>query len=389
VASKARYQWPIFSTLDLGQGGFGRRFRFNKCLCYHHGFEVKTCMPDQRAITFEHDASPDHSGRSPQAWRKLLAPYSRPDGRRAAIQLLNTGLPLLASAAALFYGLSHGFCLAALFAVPAALFLVRLFALQHDCGHGSFFGSSRLNNALGRIMSMMTLIPYNSWRRDHATHHATAGNLDRRGTGDITTLTVREYLSRPAWQKLLYRFYRNPLVIFGIGTAYILLVRYRVPTGRRVFDWNHWFSILGTDAAAAAGAAVMAALVGPITFLAAWGAVLLLATAIGVWFFYVQHQFEDAYWERSAQWKFHDAALAGSSYYDLPRPLHWLTGSIGFHHIHHLAGKIPNYRLRACFEQNPELRRAKRLTLWDSVKSVRLALWDEERRKLVPFRHQR
>lgn len=346
-------------------------------------------MADTRAIEFDHDASRGVTEPSPQAWRKLLAPYSRPDSRRAAIQLLNTCLPLLASAAALFYGLDHGIWSAALFAVPTALFLVRLFVLQHDCGHGSFFKSGRLNNACGRIMSVMTLIPYNSWRRDHATHHATAGNLDRRGTGDITTLTVREYLSRPAWQKLLYRLYRHPLVIFGIGTAYILLVRYRVPTGRRLFDWSHWSSILGTDAAAGAGAAVMAVLVGPLTFLAAWGTVLLLGTAIGVWFFYVQHQFEDAYWEHTAQWDFHDAALAGSSYYDLPRPLHWLTGSIGFHHIHHLAGKIPNYRLRACFEQNPELCHAKRVTLWDSVKSVRLKLWDEEQRKLVPFRRQR
>ena len=344
-------------------------------------------MPDTRATTVDHDASLGHKASSPSAWRKLLAPYSRPDGRRASIQLLNTGLPLLASAAGLFYGLSHGIWLAALFAVPCALFLVRLFALQHDCGHGSFFKSSRLNNALGLIMSVMTLIPYNSWRRDHATHHATAGNLDRRGTGDITTLTVGEYLSRPAWQKLLYRMYRHPLVIFGIGTAYIMLIRYRIPTGRRILDWSHWSSILGTDAAAAAGAAVIAVIVGPITFLVAWGAVLLLATAIGVWFFYVQHQFEDTYWERTAQWDFHEAALAGSSFYDLPLALHWLTGSIGFHHIHHLAGKIPNYRLRACFEQNPELRRAKRLTLWDSVKSVRLTLWDEEQRKLVSFRH--
>jgi len=343
-------------------------------------------MPDTRSLTFDHDASLGQAGPSPQTWRKLLAPYSRPDGRRASIQLLNTGLPLLASAAALFYGLSQGIWLAALFAVPTTVFLVRLFALQHDCGHGSFFKSSRLNNALGRIMSVMTLIPYDSWRRDHATHHATAGNLDRRGTGDITTLTVREYLSRPAWQRFLYRMYRHPLVIFGIGSAYVLLVRYRVPTGRRVLDWSHWSSILGTDAAAAAGAAVMAAIVGPITFFATWGVVLLLATATGIWFFYVQHQFEDAYWENTAQWDFHEAALAGSSFYDLPRVVHWLTGSIGFHHIHHLAGKIPNYRLRACFEQNPELRRAKRLTLWGSVKSVRLTLWDEEQRKLVPFR---
>ncbi len=343
-------------------------------------------MPDLSAITVGHDATRPDSGPSPQAWRKLLAPYARPDDRRASIQLVNTGLPLIASAAALLVGLSHGIWLAAIFAIPTALFLVRLFALQHDCGHGSFFKSTRMNDAFGLIMSVMTLIPYNSWRRDHATHHATAGHLGRRGTGDITTITVREYLSRPAWQKLLYRLYRHPLVIFGIGSAYVLLIRYRVPTGRRVVDIGHWLSILGTDAAAAASAAIMAVIVGPLTFFAAWGAVVLLATAIGVWFFYVQHQFEDTYWEQTGQWDFYEAAMEGSSYYELPRVLHWLTGSIGFHHIHHLAGKIPNYRLRACFEQNPELRRAKRLTVWESLKSVRLTLWDEECRKLVSFR---
>lgn len=346
-------------------------------------------MPSPRASAPGHETTNRYTERSPQAWRKLLAPYSRSDARRASIQLVNTGLPLLASAALLLYGVSHGIWLAMLFAVPTALFVVRLFAIQHDCGHGSFFRSNRINNALGRIISVITFIPYNSWRRDHAIHHATAGNLDRRGTGDITTITTREYESRPMWQKLLYRVYRHPLVTFGIGPAYVLLVRYRVPTGRRVLDWNHWLSILGTDAAIAIAAAAMALMVGPVAFLAAWGTVLFLATASGVWFFYVQHQFEDTYWAKTAQWDFHEAAMAGSSFYDLPRILDWLTGSIGFHHIHHLAGKIPNYRLRACFEQNPELRRAKRLTLRDSLKSVRLTLWDEERRKLVPFQAKR
>jgi omega-6 fatty acid desaturase (delta-12 desaturase) len=233
---------------------------------------------------------------------------------------------------------------------------------------------------------VLTLMPYGAWRRDHAIHHATSGHLGRRGMGDVTTLTVAEYRARSAWQRLLYRLYRHPAVLFGIGPAYVLLVRYRFPFGNRLGDPRAWLSILGTNAAAAAAAAVLAVFIGPIELLAGWGTVMLLASAIGVWFFYVQHQFEDTYWRQAADWDFHAAAVEGSSFYDLPGLLNWLTASIGFHHIHHLASKIPNYRLRTCFKENPELRRAKRLTLWTSLKSVRLALWDEERGKLVSFR---
>jgi acyl-lipid omega-6 desaturase (Delta-12 desaturase) len=318
--------------------------------------------------------------------RKRLARYAVADRKRAMLQLLTTTSPLLASAAALLYGISHGVWLAAFLALPAAAFLVRLFVIQHDCGHGSFFRSRRANNTLGLIISFVTLIPYAFWRKDHAVHHASNGNLDRRGRGDLTTLTVREYLAKPRWRKLLYRLYRHPLILFGVGPAYMLLVRYRIPTGGSLRNWHDWVSIVGTDIAAAIGATAMAITIGPVTFLVTWGAVLLLAIAIGIWFFYVQHQFEDSYWEKSEQWNFQAAALKGSSFYDLPGALHWLSGSIGFHHIHHLASNIPNYRLRDCFDQIPEMQNVKRLTLWASVKMMRLALWDEERRQLISFR---
>jgi omega-6 fatty acid desaturase (delta-12 desaturase) len=343
-------------------------------------------MPDARVIGLSGAADLVGDRYSPAPLRKRLAPYSAADTRHAILQLATTSLALFTSAAALIYGVSHGMWFALLLAVPASLFLVRLFVIQHDCGHGSFFKSNRLNNSLGLALSVMTLIPYGSWRRDHAVHHATAGNLDRRGKGDVTTLTVREYLSRSYGRRLIYRLYRHPFVLFVIGPAYMLLVRYRIPTGGSLRNWQDWLSILGTDVAAALGATVMAVTIGPVTFLITWGTVVLLAISIGVWFFYVQHQFEDSYWEKGAEWDFHTAALEGSSFYDLPRVVHWLTGSIGFHHIHHLASKIPNYRLRACFDQNPELQSAKRLTLWGSIKAVRLTLWDEERRKLVSFR---
>ena len=302
------------------------------------------------------------------------------------LQLLTTGLPLLAAIGALLYGLSRGIWPALVLAVPAALFLVRLFIIQHDCGHGSFFKSRRANDRLGRAIGVLTLMPYGFWRKGHTVHHATSGNLDRRGTGDVTTLTVREYLSRPGWRRFLYRLYRHPLVLFGAGPAYLLLIRHRIPTGHPLRAWDSWLSILGTNAAAAVLISVMALIVGLSVFLLAYGAVLLLATSIGVWFFYIQHQFEDAYWEAGPRWDFRAAALKGSSYYDLPGVLHWLTGSIGFHHIHHLASKIPNYRLRSCFEQTPAFRHAKRVTLLGSFKCLRLALWDEQSQKLVSFR---
>ena len=322
----------------------------------------------------------------PGLLRKHVARYAVADRRRAILQLLTTTLPLLASAAALLYGVAHGIWIAAVLALPAAAFLVRLFIIQHDCGHGSFFRSRRANNSLGLVISFMTLVPYAFWRRDHAIHHATTGNLDCRGRGDLTTLTVREYLAHPPWRKLLYRLYRHPLILLGIGPAYMLLIRYRIPRGESLRNWHDCASIVGTNIAATLGATAMAITIGPVTFLLTWGAVLLLAVSIGVWLFYVQHQFDNAYWERSEQWNFQAAALKGSSFYDLPRALHWLSGSIGFHHIHHLASKIPNYRLRDCFDQTPEVQNVKRMTFLASIKTIRLALWDEERRQLISFR---
>jgi acyl-lipid omega-6 desaturase (Delta-12 desaturase) len=343
-------------------------------------------MPDNLASAVsgaEHRSTRDHFR---QTVRSGLAAYAKPDRWRAALQLVNTILPLLASMAALFYGLDRGYWLAALLALPAALLVVRLFVIQHDCGHGSFFASRRANESVGLVISMLTLMPFSFWRRTHSVHHATSGNLDRRGTGDIATLTVVEYRSRSPWGRLVYRLYRHPLILFGVGPAYLLLVRYRVPLSLPLRDWQSWFSILATDAIAIAIVVGLAMLVGVVMSVIALGGVFLLATSIGMWLFYVQHQFEDAYWRRSPDWDFHAAALHGSSFYDLPKPLHWFTASIGFHHIHHLVSKIPNYRLQACYRHIPELRQGKPLTLWASLKSVRLALWDEERQRLVSFR---
>ncbi len=332
------------------------------------------------------DAAPIPAPATAASWRAMVAPYLQPDGRRALIQLLNTGLPFLAVMAAMLVALDYGFLPAILLFPVGAALLVRLFMLQHDCGHGSFFKARWANDLLGWVLGVLTLTPYTSWRGHHAIHHASNGNLDRRGIGDVTTLTLPEYRALPAWRRFGYRLYRHPLVLFGAGPAWLFFVRHRIPTGNPRRRWREWLSVIGTDAALAAILATLVLVLGPAPVLLGWLPVMLLAATMGVWLFYVQHQFEDAYWEPPGRWDFRAAALQGASFYDLPAPLRWITGNIGFHHIHHLASKIPNYRLRECHEANPAFHAAPRLTLRASLKCARLALWDADRRKLVAFR---
>ena len=319
----------------------------------------------------------------------MVAPYIEPDGRRAVIQLVTTGLAFLAVMVAILAALDHGY-LAGLLLLPlGAGLLVRLFIFQHDCGHGSFFKSRWANTWLGRALSLFTLTPYGFWRRDHAVHHATTGDLGRRGAGDVTTLTLTEYLALSWRRRMAYRLYRHPLIMFGVGPAWLILIRLRIPSGDPRHKWRDWLSIMGTNLALAAGVTVLVAALGPAPVRMGWLPVILLAATIGIWLFYVQHQFEDAYWEARPRWDFHNAAMRGASFYDLPRALHWITGDIGFHHIHHLASRIPNYRLRECHEANPAFQTAPRLTFRESLACARLALWDADRRKLVPFRMAR
>ncbi len=317
--------------------------------------------------------------------RELIAPYTKPDTRRSTIQLLTTVLPYLAMMAALFVGLAYHVWAALLVIVPTALLLVRLFMIQHDCGHRAFFKSRWANNLLGTFLGVLTLTPYVDWQRSHAAHHAGSGNLERRGIGDITTMTVREYLQHNRLRRFLYRLYRHPLIMLGVGPGFQFLLRHRVPAAQQMHRWANWFSALGTNAAIAAIVAIVALLMGLQPLLFGFIPVMLLASSIGVWLFYVQHQFAETYWETGENWSPDAAALEGSSYYDLPRVLHWLTCYIGFHHIHHLSSKVPNYRLRECFLENPSLWKAKRLTVWESFKCLRLTLWDEETHRLVPF----
>jgi len=289
----------------------------------------------------------------------------------------------------MWLAIGAGYWIALLLALPAGAMLVRLFMIQHDCGHGAFFRSRAANDWTGRFIGLLTFTPYEYWRRSHALHHARNGNLDHRGTGDVMTLTVEEYRALPRWRRVAYRLYRNPAVLFGIAPAFLFIVQFRLPIGLMRGGWKTWMSTMTTNAAIAAVVIAAAFLVGLGTFLLIYLPVLVIAATVGVWLFYVQHQFEGTSWERDGDWSFHEAALHGSSHYDMPAVLRWITGNIGIHHIHHLSSRIPFYRLGKVLRDRPELRAVSRLTMRESFRTALLALWDEKRRRLVTFREAR
>jgi omega-6 fatty acid desaturase (delta-12 desaturase) len=323
---------------------------------------------------------------SAQPLMQKLLRYCRPSSRRALFELGVTAGALLVSWSLMWLSLGVGYWLTLLLAVPAAGFLVRLFMIQHDCGHGAFFRSRFMNDWIGRALGIFTFTPYDYWKRNHALHHATSGNLDRRGIGDLQTLTVSEYRARSWLGRMAYRAYRNPLVLFGIGPAYMFFLQHRLPIEQMRGGWRPWVSALVTNLGIAVLAAVLIWLVGVGPFLAVHLPLMLIAASIGVWLFYVQHQFETVEWSRDGEWQIHDAALSGSSHYDLPAVLRWFTANIGVHHVHHLCSRIPYYRLRQVLRDHPQLRAVGRVTLWQSLRTVRLTLWDETRQKLVSFR---
>jgi omega-6 fatty acid desaturase (delta-12 desaturase) len=319
-----------------------------------------------------------------------LNKYRTPNDGRGAFELATTAVPFAAIWFLMYWGLLHGHVwLYLLMSLPAAGFLVRLFLIQHDCGHHAFFANKTANDWVGRVISILTLTPYDHWRRCHATHHATHGNLGRRGVGDVDTLTVGEYLARSRWARLRYRAYRHPLVLFGIGPAFVFVLQNRFPAGFMRKGWRPWASTMGTNAAIAAVAALLTWLVGFSSFIVIQAPVLLLGAACGVWLFYVQHQFELSYWERPETWNFRDSALRGSSHYELPAILRWFTANIGMHHVHHLSSQIPYYRLPAVLRDHRQLREVNRLTLGASLKCAHLALWDEKQQRLVSFKDLR
>ena len=320
-------------------------------------------------------------------WTRILGNYSTPSRLRSIAELAITALPLIMLWTAAWFTFHLGYAWASLlFAVPAAGFLVRLFMIQHDCGHGTFFPSRVANDWVGRVIGVLTLTPYDCWRRMHATHHATTGNLDRRGTGDLDTLTVREYRALSWWGRLKYRLYRHPLIMFGVGPAYLFLLQQRLPVGLMRNGWQPWASTMATNLAIAVVVATLTWFIGIKAILLVHLPTIVLAATAGVWLFYVQHQFEHTTWDRDENWNLHQAALHGSSHYELPAVLRWFTANIGIHHVHHLSSRVPYYRLPRVLRDYPELRDVGRITLLQSFACVRLVLWDEAQRRLVSFR---
>ena len=315
------------------------------------------------------------------------ATYRDPIPVRALAQLANTLVPYLALVGAMLVGAAHGYWIVvALLSLPAGGLLVRLFIIQHDCGHGSFLPTRRLNDGIGRALSLLTATPYDSWKRAHSLHHASTGDLSRRGIGDVQTLTVREYLARTRWGRLRYRLYRNVFLLIGIGSPLNFLFLQRMPFGVGLPWRAAWRDVLALNVGLVAALGALTFATGSIwVVLGALVPTICVAAWIGGWLFYVQHQYEDTVWDDGESWRFPEAALGGSSYYVLPRVLQWFTGNVGLHHVHHLNSRIPNYRLQECLDAHDSLGRIGRLTLRESLSCIRLALWDEESRRLVAF----
>lgn len=321
--------------------------------------------------------------------RKLMAslkPFARPNTGRSIWELAITLVPFFGVVWAMLAAINAGVIIALALAPLAGLLLLRIFIIQHDCGHDAFLPKRASNDWVGRALGVLTFTPYDCWRRSHARHHANTGNLDARGFGDVDTLTVREFQSRSRTQRMFYRVYRHPAVLLGIGPAYLFVVRHRLPVGLMKEGAQYWISALATNL-------VTAAILGSLIALFGWGTTalvviptLLIAASTGVWLFYIQHQFEHAHWDSGADWSFHAAALHGSSHLDLPQPLRWFTANIGVHHVHHLASRVPFYRLPGVLAAYPELRQLNRFTVSQTIKPLALTLWDEDQRRLVSFR---
>ncbi len=322
----------------------------------------------------------------PRKWTERLAHHVRPSNSRAVWELLLTlslfGAAWFASYMLHLYNVWLGLLLAPL----AGLLLIRLFIVQHDCAHQALFVSPAVNDWVGRVLGVFTLTPHDMWRHSHILHHAGSGNLDRRGFGDVDTLTVAEYRAASFTARLKYRMYRHPLVLFGIGPMYLFLLQHRVPAGFITIRGGHWLDVMTTNAGIIVVFSLMMMLVGWQTFIIVHLPIVAVAATVGVWLFFVQHQFSPTFWERAPRWEREHAALHGSSYYDMPQPLMWLTGNIGIHHVHHLSAKIPFYRLPEVLREFSEFRNIGRLTLMQSLACIPLALWDEENARMLTFR---
>lgn len=321
--------------------------------------------------------------------RELIAalkPFSTSRTSRSIWELAATLVPFLAVIATMLIAVDRGYGAALLLCPLAGLLLLRTFIIQHDCGHGAFFAKRSGNDWTGRALGVLTFTPFDCWSRSHSLHHANTGNLDARGYGDVDTLTVEEFRSLGRMKRLFYRVYRHPVVLLGIGPAYLFLVRHRLPIGLMTAGSKYWISAISTNVATALILGCLIFLFGIVTTTMVVIPTLLIAASVGVWLFYIQHQFEAAHWDKRTNWSFHEAALRGSSHLDLAQPLRWFTGNIGIHHVHHLVSRIPFYRLPEVLRAFPELSQLNRFTVSQTLRPLMLALWDEQQRKLVTFR---
>jgi acyl-lipid omega-6 desaturase (Delta-12 desaturase) len=331
-------------------------------------------------------SSPQPASNGPD-WKPIVVRYQQSSPGRALWQVVNTLVPYAALWCLMYLTLAVSWWLTLPLAVLAGAFLVRAFIIFHDCGHGSFLKSVTANHILGAITGVLTFTPFYHWRWEHAIHHASSGDLDRRGTGDVWTLTVQEYLEASRWKRFAYRLARNPVVLFMLAPLFVFLIKQRVPSLKAPL--RERYSVYWTNLGVGALAAGLIWIFGLKAYLIIQLVMLMTAGSAGVWLFYVQHQFEGVYWERGDEWDYATAALKGSSFYKLPRVLQWFSGNIGFHHIHHLSPRIPNYYLEKCHQAEPLFQAVKPITLFSSFKSLTFRLWDEQRRKLVGYRHLR
>jgi omega-6 fatty acid desaturase (delta-12 desaturase) len=320
-------------------------------------------------------------------WTDILAPYARPRLGRSLVDIATSVVPYLVLSVVIYKTIGHSVLIALALAIPTSGFLVRTFVVFHDCTHGSLLPSKRANAYMGAFLGLFVLAPFHRWRHDHAVHHASSGDLERRGVGDLPTLTVAEYRARSRRGRLAYRAFRNPLVMFGVGPIIAMVIGPRIATRAQRPRLRH--SVLLTDLSLLAIVGPLCWWLGVVNFLIAWAPAALLAGSAGIWLFYVQHQFEDAYWESADQWSYADAALRGSSYLRLPKVLQFFSANIGLHHVHHLNAKIPNYNLQRAHDENEMFHNVPVLSLWDGLRAVRLKLWDEEGGRMITFAQAR
>jgi acyl-lipid omega-6 desaturase (Delta-12 desaturase) len=322
---------------------------------------------------------------SARQWARMVRRHNAPQRLRSVWQLVNTIIPLVVIWGLMMMAVDGAYWVTLLLSVPAAAFTVRLFILQHDCAHHAFFQSRRLNDWIGAVIGVITLTPHEYWRRSHNAHHATCGNLQKRGIGDVSVLTVAEYDALSARQRLAYRFYRNPWTILVIGPIFLFVFKHRLPMDMIRRHPDLLKSVMASNLGLAVLIVVLGSAFGYLNLLMVQAPIVFLSSAAGVWLFYVQHQFETTYWQNENEWDFFEASVMASSYYDLPQPLRWFSGDIGIHHIHHLSCRIPNYRLAECLAEIPALKAINRLSLRASLSCLRLALWDEGTQRLISF----